>query len=46
VGKGIAAASMGMLFKARGYKVTAIKMDPYLNVDAGTMSPYQHGEFS
>jgi len=35
---------MGMLFKARGYKVTAIKMDPYLNVDAGTMSPYQHGE--
>ena len=44
VGKGIAAASMGMLFKARGYKVTAIKMDPYLNVDAGTMSPYQHGE--
>jgi CTP synthase len=44
VGKGIAAASIGMLLKARGYKVTAVKMDPYLNVDAGTMSPFQHGE--
>ncbi|NPV88568.1 CTP synthase [Coprothermobacteraceae bacterium] len=44
VGKGIVGASLGTLFKARGYKTTAVKMDPYLNVDAGTMSPYQHGE--
>jgi len=44
LGKGIASASLGRLLKARGYSVTAIKIDPYLNVDAGTMSPYQHGE--
>ncbi|MHA2641755.1 MAG: CTP synthase [bacterium JZ-2024 1] len=44
LGKGIASASVGRLMKARGYSVTMIKMDPYLNVDAGTMSPYQHGE--
>jgi CTP synthase len=44
LGKGIASASVGRLLKARGYSVTMIKMDPYLNVDAGTMSPYQHGE--
>lgn len=44
LGKGITAASLGHLLKARGYKVTMQKMDPYLNVDPGTMSPYQHGE--
>ena len=44
LGKGIAAASLGRLLKARGYKVTIQKFDPYLNVDPGTMSPYQHGE--
>ena len=44
LGKGITAASLGRLLKARGYKVTVQKFDPYLNVDPGTMSPYQHGE--
>ncbi|MBO5034238.1 MAG: CTP synthase, partial [Oscillospiraceae bacterium] len=44
LGKGIAAASLGRLLKARGNKVTIQKFDPYLNVDPGTMSPYQHGE--
>lgn len=44
LGKGLAAASMGRLLKARGLKVTILKVDPYINVDAGTMSPYQHGE--
>jgi CTP synthase len=44
IGKGISAASIGMLMEARGIKVTMIKMDPYLNVDPGTMSPFQHGE--
>ena len=44
LGKGITAASMGRLLKNRGYVVTSIKIDPYLNVDAGTMNPYQHGE--
>ncbi len=44
LGKGITAASLGRLLKARGYKVTMQKADPYLNVDPGTMSPYQHGE--
>ncbi len=44
LGKGITAASLGLLLKARGYKVTMQKMDPYLNVDPGTMSPFQHGE--
>src|SRR6266550_3025476 len=44
LGKGLAAASMGALLEARGYRVTLQKMDPYINVDAGTMSPYQHGE--
>jgi len=44
IGKGIAAASIGNLMEARGIKVTMIKMDPYLNVDPGTMSPFQHGE--
>ena len=44
LGKGISAASIGRLLKARGYKVTAQKLDPYINVDPGTMSPFQHGE--
>ncbi len=44
LGKGIAAASIGALLEARGFRVTLQKMDPYINVDAGTMSPYQHGE--
>ena len=44
LGKGITAASLGRLLKARGYKVTIMKLDPYINVDPGTMSPYQHGE--
>jgi CTP synthase len=44
LGKGIACASLGYLLKARGLKVTIMKMDPYINVDPGTMSPYQHGE--
>jgi CTP synthase len=44
LGKGISAASLGRLLKARGFKVTAQKLDPYINVDPGTMSPYQHGE--
>ncbi len=44
VGKGITTASIGLLMKARGYTVTAIKIDPYINVDAGTMNPYMHGE--
>ncbi len=44
LGKGITAASLGHLLKAHGYKVTMQKMDPYLNVDPGTMSPFQHGE--
>ena len=44
VGKGIVTASIGLLLKSRGYSVTAIKIDPYLNVDAGTMNPYMHGE--
>ncbi|MBC7396031.1 MAG: CTP synthase [Bdellovibrionales bacterium] len=44
IGKGIAAASLGMLLEQRGIKVTMVKMDPYLNVDPGTMSPFQHGE--
>ncbi|CUS82307.1 CTP synthase [Candidatus Kryptonium thompsonii] len=44
LGKGIACASLGLLLKARGLKVTIQKFDPYINVDAGTMNPYQHGE--
>lgn len=44
LGKGITASSLGMLLKARGINVTIMKCDPYLNVDPGTMSPYQHGE--
>src|SRR6266568_3456067 len=44
LGKGLASASMGCLLEARGLKVTILKFDPYLNVDPGTMSPFQHGE--
>lgn len=44
LGKGISAASIGALLRARGHTVTAIKIDPYINVDAGTMRPYEHGE--
>ena len=44
LGKGIVSASLGLLLKSRGYKVTIIKLDPYINVDPGTMSPFQHGE--
>jgi CTP synthase len=44
IGKGLTAASIGALMEARGLKVTNIKLDPYINVDPGTMSPYQHGE--
>ena len=44
LGKGISAASLGRLLKARGLKVSAMKLDPYINIDPGTMSPYQHGE--
>src|SRR5450631_4906187 len=44
LGKGITAASLGRLLKARGLKVQVQKFDPYINVDPGTMSPFQHGE--
>src|SRR5450432_313647 len=44
LGKGLAAASLGTLLEHRGLKVTMMKLDPYLNVDPGTMSPFQHGE--
>ncbi len=44
IGKGIATASIASLLSERGYNVTAIKIDPYINVDAGTMNPVEHGE--
>ena len=44
LGKGIAAASLAAVLEARGLKVTMLKLDPYINVDPGTMSPIQHGE--
>ena len=44
IGKGIATASIGRILKSRGFRVTAVKIDPYLNVDAGTMNPIEHGE--
>src|SRR6187431_2626524 len=44
IGKGLTAASIGALMEARGLTVTHMKLDPYINVDPGTMSPYQHGE--
>src|SRR3990167_10440919 len=44
LGKGVAAASLGAILEARGLKVNLIKLDPYINVDPGTMNPFQHGE--
>jgi len=44
LGKGLASASIGSLLESRGFKVTLLKCDPYINVDPGTMSPFQHGE--
>src|SRR5438477_1467247 len=44
LGKGITAASIGRILKSRGLRVSILKLDPYINVDPGTMSPYQHGE--
>jgi CTP synthase len=44
IGKGTSAAALGMLLKSRGYRVVLQKFDPYINVDPGTMNPYQHGE--
>ncbi|HMS40633.1 MAG TPA: CTP synthetase, partial [Pyrinomonadaceae bacterium] len=44
LGKGLAASSLGCLLEARGMKVQMMKLDPYINVDPGTMSPFQHGE--
>ncbi|MBI5609124.1 MAG: hypothetical protein HY902_09600, partial [Deltaproteobacteria bacterium] len=44
IGKGLSAAVLGALLEARGLKITNVKLDPYINVDPGTMSPYQHGE--
>src|SRR6202142_1979792 len=44
IGKGLASASLGALLEARGLRVTFLKLDPYINVDPGTMSPLQHGE--
>ncbi|MDP3769913.1 MAG: CTP synthase, partial [bacterium] len=44
VGKGVATASIGRILQSRGFTVTAIKIDPYVNVDAGTMNPIEHGE--
>src|SRR2546427_10951031 len=44
LGKGITTSSIGVLLKSKGLKVVPVKIDPYLNVDAGTMNPYQHGE--
>ena len=44
LGKGITSASLGRLLRSRGWRVTLLKFDPYVNVDAGTMNPFQHGE--
>ena len=44
IGKGITTASLGRLLRNRGFTVAPMKLDPYINVDAGTMNPYQHGE--
>jgi CTP synthase len=45
VGKGVIASSIGAILRACGLRVTAIKIDPYINIDAGTFSPYEHGRF-
>src|SRR4030067_3140410 len=44
VGKGVATASIGKILQAKGFRITAVKIDPYVNVDAGTMNPTEHGE--
>ena len=44
MGKGLTSASIGLLLKSRGLRVEMLKMDPYINVDPGTMNPFQHGE--
>ncbi|MCK4323812.1 MAG: CTP synthase, partial [Armatimonadetes bacterium] len=44
IGKGITTASLGLLLKRRGYRVALVKIDPYINVDAGLIAPFQHGE--
>ena len=44
IGKGVIASSTGLLLKTRGFNVTSIKIDPYLNIDAGTLSPLDHGK--
>ncbi|MEE8422749.1 MAG: CTP synthase, partial [Dehalococcoidia bacterium] len=44
VGKGIVTASIGRILKSSGHQISIVKLDPYINVDPGTMSPYQHGE--
>jgi CTP synthase len=44
VGKGVITSSLGLLLRAHGYRISAIKIDPYLNIDAGTFSPNEHGE--
>lgn len=46
IGKGVIASSLGTLLKAHGLTVTPIKIDPYINIDAGTFSPYEHGKLS
>jgi CTP synthase len=43
IGKGVIASSLGMILKSCGVRVTSIKIDPYINIDAGTFSPYEHG---
>ena len=45
VGKGIISSSLGVILKSHGYRVSAIKIDPYINIDAGTFSPHEHGLF-
>jgi len=44
IGKGVAASAIGTILKSKGFRVTALKIDPYINVDAGTMNPTEHGE--
>jgi len=46
VGKGIVASSIGTILKANGVRVTSVKIDPYINIDAGTFSPYEHGAYA
>ena len=44
IGKGVIASSIGVILKACNFKITSIKIDPYINIDAGTFSPYEHGK--